>query len=160
MPREPGLAEFGVFLLLEQVFLIGVRNSGQVALRRSVKSLGPWKCTSVHLGTLDGWSTQRLAVGRSTHNILLIHTELVEVVILSGEAEGSSDSQAKSMEVTLAGIQSQGDRQDLKRILRHAWEDVEERLAVSAVVSEEDIRLSGSDERVAREENVEQTDAD
>ena len=125
-----------------------------------MQSLGPREVIAVQLGTLDRRCTQRLTVGTGTYDVPILSTEVIKTVVVGSEAQGAQHCLTHSVEVTLGGVECHSYRQDLEGVLRQARENVEQRLSVSTVVSEQEIVLRGCNERVAGEEDVEQADAD
>jgi len=88
---------------------------------------------------LNRRSPEGFAVGAGTDNITIFGAELVEGVIISGKRDGTNDGFTDGRQRTVLRIDSQGMDQNLKSIMRHIREYVEERLTITTEVREEDI---------------------
>ena len=154
-----GLSRLGEQLL--GVTLV-VRDCAQLpdcALWSSMKSLGPREGTVlVHLRALDGGSAERLPVSRGDGG-LVGSAEVVESLVLGGEADGTEKGLASTNQGALPWVHVHALDNDLVGILRHRREHVEEALLVSREVEEERVRLGGSGEGIPGEEDVEEADA-
>ena len=140
-----------------------VRDSGQLTnwLRwRHGKRLRPGeRTTSIELRGADGGSPEWLTVGANLDNVMLLSAELVKSLVIGGEGDGAGKSILDGVEVTLLRVNGQAVSDDLKGVLRHVWEHVEEALAVKSEVGVQRIRRRRDSEGVALEQDVEKDDA-
>ena len=135
------------------------RKLTELLRRRHGESLSPRERTTL----IERWSADRgsaewFTVGADGERLTLLSAELVKGLVIGSEGDGASEGILDGTEVTLVGVDGQAMPEDLKGVLRHVGENVEEALAVKSEVSIERIRRRWDGERVALEEHVEHAD--
>src|SRR5436305_8382495 len=153
MNRKPRFPQaMAVVRSREEILVIhlGIRNGRELPswfARSCVQCLGPReRVTSVDLRTLDRRRTQGFAVSARTNNVPLLGAELVQALVIDREADNTKKGLTHGGQVALLGVDCHGACQDLKGVLRHVWEDVEQRLAITTVIRKQDIGVCGSHE--------------
>ena len=142
--------------VLGVAFVVG--DGAELPLGVGVESLGPGESTSVHLRALDRGGAKRLAVGAGDHGAIG-GGEVVEDLVVGGEADDALESLASTLKRALARVQVHTLNNDFIGVLGHGWKYVEQRLLVAGEIQEERVGLSRGGEGVAGKEDIEQANA-